>query len=57
MLDKNVNKLKFSNSKGLPIYYSCDWDYDGLFIIYPLVKEIETDIRLLTPNGSPKGFF
>lgn len=52
---KNVNKLDFSDTRGLPIYYSCDWDYDGLYIIYPLVKEKIKTIRLLTPNGIPKG--
>ncbi|WP_316805459.1 hypothetical protein [Pedobacter nototheniae] len=52
---KNVNKLDFSDTRGLPIYYSCDWDYDGLYIIYPLVKEKIPNIELLTPNGTPKG--
>ncbi|MFT4221331.1 hypothetical protein [Dysgonomonas sp.] len=52
---KNVNKLDFSDTRGLRIYYSCDWDYDGLFIIYPLVKEKIPNIKLLTPNGTPKG--
>lgn len=52
---KNVNKLEFSDSRGLPIYYSCDWDFDGLFIIYPLVKEKLPNIRLFTPVGLPKG--
>lgn len=52
---KNLNKLEFSDTRGLPIYYSCDWDFDGLFIIYPLVKEKIPAIQLLTPNGIPKG--
>jgi hypothetical protein len=52
---KNVTKLDYADTRGLPIYYSCDWDYDGLFIIYPLVKEKIPDIQLLTPNGVPKG--
>jgi hypothetical protein len=52
---KNVGKLDYSQTRGLPIYYSCDWDYDGLFIIYPLVKEKIPTIKLLIPNGSPKG--
>lgn len=51
---KNVNKLDFSDPRGLPIYYSCDWDFDGLFIIYPLVKEKIPTIQLLTPNGTPR---
>ncbi len=52
---KNVEKLKYADTRGLPIYYSCDWDYDGLFIIYPLVREKIPSINLLTPNGTPKG--
>jgi hypothetical protein len=47
---KNVEKLKYADTRGLPIFYSCDWDYDGLFIIYPLVKEKIPSINLLTPN-------
>jgi hypothetical protein len=50
---KNVTKLDYADMRGLPIYYSCDWDFDGLFIIYPLVKEKIPSIQLLTPNGSP----
>ncbi len=52
---KNVSKLEYTNTRGLPIYYSCDWDYDGLFIIYPLVKDKIPAIQLLTPNGNPRG--
>ncbi len=52
---KNVTKLDYADTRGLPIYYSCDWDFDGLFIIYPLVKEKAPSIQLLTPNGIPKG--
>jgi len=48
---KNVAKLKYADPRGLPIYYSCDWDYDGLLIIYPLVKEKLPAIQLLRPNG------
>ena len=51
---KNVSKLDYADTRGLPIYYSCDWDFDGLFIIYPLVKEKIPNIQLLTPNGIPK---
>jgi uncharacterized membrane protein len=51
---KNVAKLQYSKTRNLPIYYSCDWDYDGLFIIYPLVKEKIPSIQLLTPNGIAK---
>jgi hypothetical protein len=52
---KNISKLDFADTRGLPIYYSCDWDYDGLFVIYPLVRAKIPSIRLLTPTGSPKG--
>lgn len=52
---KNVTKLDYADTRDLPIYYSCDWDFDGLFIIYPLVKEKIPNIKLLTPNGTPKG--
>lgn len=52
---KNVTKLDYVDTRGLPIYYSCDWDFEGLFIIYPLVKEKIQTIQLLTPNGAPKG--
>lgn len=51
---KNVAKLQYTKDRNLPIYYSCDWDYDGLFIIYPLVKQKIPNIKLLTPNGTPK---
>ncbi|OJW83177.1 MAG: hypothetical protein BGO69_18860 [Bacteroidetes bacterium 46-16] len=52
---KNVSKLDYADTRGLPIYYSCDWDYDGLVIIYPLVKQKIPSIQLLTPNGIPRG--
>jgi len=51
---KNVDKLNYAETNDLPIYYSCDWDYDGLFVIYPIVKQIIPTITLLRPNGSPK---
>lgn len=50
---KNVAKLNFSGDITLPIYYSCDWDYDGLQI-YQMVKKIIPQIRLLYPNGIRK---
>ncbi|RZK26893.1 MAG: hypothetical protein EOO43_01415 [Flavobacterium sp.] len=50
---KNIQKLNYSNTRGLPIFYSCDWDYDGLYI-HSLIKSILVDIQLLTPNGQPK---
>lgn len=52
---KNVDKLNYSPTKNLPVFYSCDWDYDGLFVIYPLVKKIIPNIQLLTPNALGKG--
>lgn len=51
----NLSKLDFSDHRGLPIYYSGDWDYHGLCIIYRIVKEKIPTIQLLTPNGMPKG--
>ncbi len=52
---KNVEKLRYADTRGLPIYYSCDWDFDGIFVIYPLVAQKLPMIRLLTPNGVPRG--
>ncbi len=51
---RNVPKLEFADTRGLPIYYSCDWDHDGLDI-FRLVKEIIPTIQLLFPTGEPKG--
>lgn len=51
---KNIDKLRHINLPAIPIYYSCDWDYDGL-LIYQRVKEIIPKIILLIPNGSPRG--
>ncbi len=50
---KNINKLEFANTRGLPIYYSCDWDYDGLQI-YQMVKSFLPEIILATPNSVPR---
>jgi len=52
---KNIQKLDYADTRGLPVFYSCDWDYDGLFIIFPLVKEKIPAIQLLTPDGPPRG--
>lgn len=49
----NVQMLEHVDLKGLHIYYSCDWDYDGLEI-YKMVKDKINSIELLTPNGIPK---
>lgn len=51
---KNVPKLDYVDTRGLPIYYSADWDYDGLFIIYKLVKEKIPNIKLLYPDSEPR---
>ena len=50
---KNIDKLNYTGAIALPIYYSCDWDYDGL-LIYQLVKDIIPQICLLPPTGLPK---
>lgn len=50
---RNITKLQYSNTKNLPIYYSCDWDFDGLDI-YENVQRIFPDIKLLTPNANSK---
>jgi hypothetical protein len=50
---RNIEKLNYADRKDLPIYYSCDWDYDGLDI-YRAVKEKVAGIMLLRPNGNPR---
>ncbi|MDO5969293.1 hypothetical protein Q4Q35_05695 [Flavivirga aquimarina] len=49
---RNVPKLKYTPEirRGLPIYYSADWDKDGLEI-YQLAKKIIPDLKLLHPDG------
>lgn len=47
---RNIEKLKYTDNRNLPIYYLCDWDYDGL-AIFKSVKKLLPDIQLLTPNG------
>lgn len=49
----NTAMLEFADSRGLPIYYSCDWDQDGLEI-YSRVKRWIPDIKLLLPIGQPR---
>eukprot|EP01029_Cantina_marsupialis_P000651 TRINITY_DN1045_c2_g1_i1.p1 TRINITY_DN1045_c2_g1~~TRINITY_DN1045_c2_g1_i1.p1 ORF type:complete len:308 (+),score=31.19 TRINITY_DN1045_c2_g1_i1:493-1416(+) len=46
----NTAKLAFSPDRDIPIYYSCDWDYAGLYHIYKNVKKYIPDIKLLYPN-------
>jgi hypothetical protein len=50
---KNIDKLRYVDTRGLPIYYSCDWDYDGL-VIFALVKRKIPSIRLLFPTGEQR---
>jgi len=53
----NVSKLNNLIDVKLPIYYLCDWDYDGLQIyenaknIIDNLKNNEYKLQLLTPNG------
>ncbi len=50
---KNIAKLDYVTTRGLPIYYSCDWDYDGLKIFEAVKKKIP-EIAMLYPNGEPR---
>lgn len=50
---RNIEKLNYADRRGLPIYYICDWDHDGLDI-FKSVKLLIPEIILLTPNGTPK---
>jgi hypothetical protein len=49
---RNINKLEYADvaSRNLPIYYSCDWDKDGLEIFESIYEKIP-QIKLLFPNG------
>lgn len=47
---RNIEKLIYTQSRDLPVYYLCDWDHDGLDI-FKGVKTIIPEIILLTPNG------
>ena len=49
----NIAKLDYIDTRGLPIYYSCDWDHDGLKI-FEAVKWKVPDIQMLYPNGEPR---
>ena len=48
----NINMLENVDTRNLPIYYSCDWDYDGLRI-FDLVKAKVPQIELLFPTANP----
>ena len=48
----NINMLENVDTRNLPIYYLCDWDYDGLKI-FDLVKAKVPQIELLLPTANP----
>ncbi|HET8885622.1 MAG TPA: hypothetical protein VFM70_04625 [Salinimicrobium sp.] len=50
---RNVPKLKYADRRGLSIYYSADWDKDGLEI-FELAKEIIPELQLLFPTANSK---
>ena len=50
---KNVPKLKYADTRGLQIFYSADWDADGLEI-YELAKEKIPKLQLLYPTALSK---
>lgn len=49
---RNIPKLEYTYNirRGLSIYYSCDWDKDGLEI-FQLAKQKIPDLQLLLPDG------
>ncbi|WP_405252883.1 hypothetical protein [Dokdonia sp. Asnod3-C12] len=53
---RNIPKLEYTHQirRGLPIYYSCDWDKDGLEI-FQLAKQKIPDLKLLHPDGISRG--
>ena len=50
---KNIDKLNYVDTRGLKIFYSRDWDYDGLKI-YQTVRRKIPQIEILFPNGKPR---
>jgi hypothetical protein len=46
----NIEKLNHLPKRDEPIYYSCDWDFDGL-AIYQRIKEYIPAIKLLYPSS------
>ncbi|WP_299095351.1 Wadjet anti-phage system protein JetD domain-containing protein [uncultured Winogradskyella sp.] len=50
---RNVKKLKYADTRGIRIFYSGDWDKDGLEI-FELAKEIIPEIELLFPTAEAK---
>lgn len=51
---RNIKKLDYADTRGLEIYYSCDWDKDGLEI-YESAKEKIPTLQLLHPTAEAKG--
>ena len=49
---RNVEKLGYEKELDIPIFYSCDWDWDGLDI-FRLVKNKLINIKLLNPTSHP----
>lgn len=47
----NIEKLNHLPKIELPIFYSCDWDYDGLKI-FERIKKMIPEIKLLTPTNT-----
>ena len=50
---RNIKKLEYADTRGLDIYYSCDWDKDGLEIFESAKEKIPT-LQLLLPTAEPK---
>lgn len=50
---RNVPKLKYTDTRGLRIFYSADWDQDGLEI-FELAKAIIPELQLLFPTAVSK---
>jgi len=47
---KNTAKLKYVPKPEIPIYYLCDWDYDGLKTYLHIKNEYFNDLQLIIPN-------
>ncbi len=46
---KNITKLKYVNIPGIPVYYFCDWDNDGIETYYN-VKKIVKNVEIIVPK-------
>lgn len=51
---RNISKLDYAAAatRDLPVFYSCDWDRDGLEIFESVLNKIP-EIKLLNPNSEP----